>query len=201
MNDMQPSELLQEKIKIFRTCRHFHATWMSSLANSNLQLEDVPNIINTFHFIGINNRSDESLLALRYLLNISLCDILYVRAKDSNSDLPDDKGFKLIPHPKLHEEDLLLQQYVVNEYQQHELIDYEILRIANQRLDYIIDEIGQDKFITELAQYQNLLRVAEETCLPKNVSSVKYQSNMKCYVADQGCGYDCLDNLCSTLIK
>ncbi len=149
-----------------------------------------------FDLFGVTERFDESILILAHELKLTFCDILYIRSKDSHGSMKDGLNFTFIPHGHVLDEPQDVTKMVFSErFFVRNSRDYLIFNYANQALTHKIQSIGKEKFNAALKQYKKYLALASETCLPKKITT-RILDVTKCYYTDEGCGYDCFDNIC-----
>ena len=174
-------------------------------------------ILRTYDFIGITNRFDESMVLLAAKLQLSICDILYLRAKDSSHAAPPRAvdmaelapehqgtipGQKVAPqedheaaaqlgvHVPLSSEPSEVRAFVESEeFQRGVALDLLLYRRAGAMLDAAIEALGPQSFQAALASYSAALTLAQARC--GHGEAKKY-----CYSLDAGCGYKCLDQMC-----
>jgi lysophospholipase L1-like esterase len=157
--------------------------------------------IGRFDFIGSADRFDESMLALAYTANLTFCDILYIRARDSNAGYADDEGVSGVGHQALSSEAIEVQNYVKSvHFRAANQLDYLLLERVHARLDAVIVAVGAARFKRSLHRYQHLLVQIQKECLRKPSSSSSSLENpmkyLQCYLQDEGCGHGCIDRVC-----
>jgi hypothetical protein len=194
----KPTE--QQKLSSLRGCNNYQARYITPV--KSVPEDHAPSlreIINWFDFIGVTNRFEESMLVLAYLLNLSYCDILYIKTKDSNSKYfrRDEVGYLLTPHPHILTEEKSIIEYANSSifFQRNE-IDYGLYKYANRQIDNIINTIGVSNFKLKLEKYRKLLTLSLKICVPLELQDKPPNKVLKCYEGDMGCGYDCLDKIC-----
>jgi len=163
----------------------------------NYSTVDPQVILEDYDFVGITERMDESLVVLKHILNLpSLCDILYVSAKQSSGPPHvDPQGAVLAPHVPLSEQPESVQHFVAStSFQKKMSPDVNMYAAANAALDKRISEIDVNVFSQELSLFQEVLGTADTEC--KGPASLT-GSNSECYWNDNGCAYECLDQLCA----
>jgi hypothetical protein len=168
----------------------------------------VERVLEHYHFVGVQERFDESILVLRHRLNerklnVSLKDVLYIRTKDSRSGLLDDTNRAFVPHMPLASQGAAVRAYYESDFKAANAKDGALWDEANRRLDDAVKRIPG--FQSELAQYRSLLRTANRTCgvFPgskrhgslTSLRGATVQRGLACYWNDNGCAYSCLDDL------
>jgi hypothetical protein len=82
--------------------------------------------------------------------------------------------------------------------------DYVLHAAANESLDRTIEALGRSRFEEELAKYHKLKVLANDVCASKaaqctedGVPQPAEEGRTYCYKGDQGCGYQCIDDIVS----
>jgi len=165
-------------------------------------------ILNEYDFFGVSERLDESLVALRLLLNLNAGDILYVSAKKSGSYFHNyNKNIcRKIPSKM----DWPGQEEYFASPKWQEIINplNELYQAANRSLDLTIQQIGRDEFDKALKEHRYLISLVNEVCAPKAIFPCSDEgvsqweaAEEECYHKDLGCGYRCLDELYDNYTK
>lgn len=158
--------------------------------------QDPEVVVKEYDFVGITERMDESMLALKHVLRLpSLCDILYVSAKNSSGPAhTDDVGRVFVPHVPLSQQPHDVQQVAASRgFREKIAPDVRLYTAANAALDEQIRKIGADVFAQELSAYQEWMGKAKAECA--GATSLTGRSS-DCYWNDNGCAYECLDQMC-----
>ena len=160
--------------------------------------ESVKALSSFYHFIGNTERFDESCFLLALQLNITMCDVLYLKAKDSHDDRKDSKNQLFVPHPGLANESITVQNYAKSEeFVGANQLDYALIQQVNILLDEKIHRLlGKDKYDIMYPVFAKYLKEATHTCYPKDNSNLSLKDVTECYWNDNGCGYKCLDQFC-----
>jgi len=149
--------------------------------NSKLHFLDA--ILAGYRFIGVTERMDESMVALKHMLNLpSLCDVLYTSRKNSSSTKNSHESVK--QNPKIQ---ALRQSDSFRSMFQPDLL---LHAAANKTLDRLIAKIGKASFEAELSDFRRMLEEVTVRCTGKH--------DRHCYWNDEGCYYDCMDQVCSS---
>lgn len=98
-------------------------------------VDPVDAALGTYDFIGITDRFQESIMMLAVRLNVTMCDILYLKAKDSHSGSVDDQGVQMTPHLALSHEPAAVQHYAMHEFERNNRRDMEIFNASLRMLD------------------------------------------------------------------
>jgi hypothetical protein len=145
--------------------------------------------LSRFHFVGLTERFDESLIALKYQYNLSFVDIAYLSAKDPSVTRRDFRGFTFTRRPPLSEEPRSVQQYVrSNEFAHLHKKDLVMWRRANALLDEKLEAIPTWR--RDLSDFKQLLSHVQSQCPRK-----------PCLYRDNGCGYKCIAKLGASFLS
>eukprot|EP00924_Labyrinthula_sp_SR-Ha-C_P009629 snap_masked-scaffold_22-processed-gene-1.7-mRNA-1 protein AED:1.00 eAED:1.00 QI:0/0/0/0/1/1/2/0/389 len=158
-------------------------------------------IFDTYDFIGVVERFDESLVVMKMLFDLSFKDILYVSsAKQTGFDGSGVKIEKTKTSAKF------------NEYYETKMSSYMLYldelfhQLADFKLSNTISGLGQSKFEKELFIFLNLKKTAAAVCKGKVFSPYDDQGNFQpqsvedCYWNDNGCGIICLEEFTASKI-
>ncbi|KAG7345186.1 galactose-3-O-sulfotransferase [Nitzschia inconspicua] len=124
-------------------------------------------ILESYHFIGITERLDESLVALKIILNLNMEDVIVLSSKVSGS--MDDGRYDGICHKiqksyTTPEVDLYMtEEFPLGNY------DFFLYAVANRSLDLTIEAFGRELFQKEMELYYAMKQHAEEKCLSEAV--------------------------------
>jgi hypothetical protein len=155
------------------------------------------NVFGKYHFVGLSDRMDETLVALKFILHVDLRDIVVLSSK-RNGGLDDGRHentcFEIQPAnvtPRM--KTYLEEEFPVNNH------DFFLYAVANRSLDLTIDAIGRDKFQHDLELFRTMSRYAEEQCLDKAIFPCVAagkpplpEASHSCYFGDIGCGHACV---------
>lgn len=153
----------------------------------------IHSILETYDFIGLVEREDESLVAMVLLWGLNIKDVLYVSSKSFGSY--DDIGFFIFPavvSPRT-------EAFIANDFQNKNSLDFMLYDQVNERLDDTIKKLG-DKFHTELEKFQSMRKRANYKChaianFDKRSGQPTKPADRNCLWNDNGCAYRCLDDL------
>jgi hypothetical protein len=166
----------------------------------------VKQIIDSYDFIALTERMDESLVVLQLLLGLPVGDILSTSAKVSGGFTYSTKKnlMKCIPIRKtvrsagVHEY-LTSERWYATNYG-----DYLLYAAANRSLDLTIERIGTERFEAALKGFRHAQKLVTERCdatahFPCSADGTAQLelSAKSCYQEDEGCGYPCIDELSS----
>ena len=142
----------------------------------------VRHIMSFYDFIGVVERMEESLVALKMLLNLDHRDILHVNAKNSSVAYDPIAQEKRLSHNNLSP---AIKNYLANEFVEKNRYDFKLYEKVNQALDNTIRSLNATEFAHNLAVHKYLMMKATALCIHSTV----------CYWRDNGCGFECLDSL------
>jgi hypothetical protein len=165
--------------------------------------EVVNRILQSFDFIGITERFDESMVVLQLLLHLPTADVLYLNAKRAGNY--DDGGHKNLCH-------YIVPSFITPgmqaffdspEWQQGYVEkDYILYHAVNASMDATIDDtIGREVFDAALQKFRYAQRIVDEECadqgrFPCTPDGVKISNEKNdCYHKDSGCGKTCIDRV------
>ena len=170
---------------------------------------NVEKILNDYDFLIVAERLDESLVAIKFLLDVSINNILYTSSKVSGSGFHYIKGYNICrPLKKFEMTDSLRVFFNSNRWRVLNYGDYLLHEAANRSLDMTIERIGRDRFAIDLAEFRRELALVHEHCtsegkviLPcSDEGVVQFEaSKLNCYNKDMGCGHACIDDMVPTL--
>merc|ERR1712157_490390 len=159
-----------------------------------------------YHFIGLAERFDESMVVLRLLLGLEAHEVLYIPTNYQGS-------FALFHQKCIEIKKTILtppiQQYIQSpEFQNNNTADYLFYSAVNKSLDLTIQyTIGYNTFQKALQEHQYLMSLVRTHCIHRvkhfcpKAGKPKLKERNNCYHMDYGCGYDCLDKLQHNLTR
>jgi len=163
-------------------------------------IQAVNNILAEYDFIGITERLDESLVAIKMILGLETNDLLYLRAK-GNGGYDDAATVNrtcqyIVPSfvsPGMKE--FFSSSKKWKERTEGDLLLY---NAADRSLDYTIDALGREEFHKNLVMFRKALALAEAVCTNVRFpcsESGELNNRTDCLWLDSGCGVHCLDKL------
>ena len=178
---------------------------------------DSRELLESYDFLGVSERMDESLAVLKIILNLDIQDVLYLTiakatssSKNTNGALIDSsnvdyyenwgKECRAIPKPEIT---LAMKEWFHSEeFEAFIEADVIFYKAVNASLDKTIAELGRDLVEKTVKQIRWAQKVVEEKC--QNVrfpcsSEGELQKETDCLFSNIGCGYNCLDELGETL--
>jgi Galactose-3-O-sulfotransferase len=162
----------------------------------------VQEILNDYDFIGVTERMDESLIAMKYLLNLTLKEILY--AKPARTAGSFSNGYSDRPCTYLIPSFLTpgMEKYFKSPEWKKRIEGDELLyRAANKSLDRTLDAIGRDRVERTMQQFKKGQTYVQQQCQGKIRSmcdeggKVVPRENRTCYIWAEGCDYQCINAL------
>lgn len=177
---------------------------MEDLKNRN-HTEIVQDILQSFDFIAITERLDESLVVLKMLLRLDFSDILYLNANTAGN-------FRT----GLHRNCIYLvpsfltpgmQEFFASDYWKNFVaIDNLLYQAALKSLDNTIDSLGRTEVKRQLNTFSQMRQMAQKQCMGEALSvcdktGTFVGSNASCLLWDLGCGFECLDRLEREMVK
>lgn len=179
-----------------------------SVLNPAAVVEHVKGVIDTYDYILVPERMDESLTAMALLLGIDVGDVLVTSSKVAGSRFhllhPTKKTFHCVATQKSVVRPIVRNFLQSATWRAMNYGDYLLHEAAKQSLDLTIAAIGIDRFAAALDRFRNLKRLELERCAP----SVKFpcsdagepqlqiaRQNCYLYYYDFGCGYPCIDSM------
>lgn len=168
----------------------------------------VQTILNDYDFIGVTERFDESLVALRLLLGLNAGDILHLPSKvggEYDDGAYGNKCVRIMPKVTTRSMDKYLSSA---EWHNRNEITFLLHKAANKSLDLTIQNIGQDEFNEALAEHKYLMSLINDRCASKAIfpcsKDGKRQVNKSeydCYFMDSGCGHPCINQVYAEQVK
>jgi len=174
---------------------------ISEIQNNGTKV--VESILNVYDFIGVTERLDESLVALRLLLGLDAGDILYLSSKVNGGYDGGGKGKKcFFIQPSITSP--AVKEYLSSEDWKEKT---KVISMSHKTVNEILDRtiqtvIGQSKFDEALSEHKYLQSLVHNVCAPtakfpcsKDGVLQEDLSRKNCYDGDMGCGYPCIDDL------
>jgi len=201
-----------------------HAVWHPK-APTQLQItpslleQDILSLLQSYNFIVVTERMEESLTAFSLLTGVSLEYIVWAA---------DSKKTTTTTTPSQHHNDYVLVRYgskagtcvrqrpwssrnnlsqavrdhfATPEWLLINYADYLLYAAANASLDRTIEALGRERFDAHLARFRRLRRQVLEQCGDRvtgtgcTTEGQPIQPVEECYLRDFGCGYQCVDEV------
>ena len=182
---------------------------------------DSQELLESFDFLGVSERMDESLAVLKIILNLDIEDVLHLPIATSTSknegtavsDNIDGLGVdyyenwrkeecRPIPKPEVTLE--MKQWFYSEEFEAFIEGDVLFYKAVNASLDKTISELGKDVVEKTVEQIRWAQKVVEEKCQNTRFpcsSEGEFQKETDCLFSNIGCGYNCLDDIGKLLLK
>eukprot|EP00978_Attheya_sp_CCMP212_P030952 scaffold115559_cov56-Attheya_sp.AAC.3 len=149
---------------------------------------------------------DESLVIVMMLLDLNIEDILYMSSKQSDYAFTSDSDGNLQcvhVHPKFRTPEMD-RFFSSSEWKNANEDDILLYRAANHSLDLTIESLGRIKFEANLYAFRHILKRVQKHCeastiYPCTSDGTLNHKNSNCYIKDEGCGYECLDDFAPTM--
>ena len=160
-------------------------------------------IIQSYNFIGITERMEESAVVVQLLLGLTTADILYLNSKNSGGFDDGGQGQCVYIIPSFISPGM--QEYFNTDATWKQLTHVDTLfhQAINRSLDLTIEKLGTKRFHTALQQFRTAQRMVKERCYTNYTfpctSDGQRNKNVKCIWEDSACGMDCLDDVSDTL--
>lgn len=168
----------------------------------DLVVEQVQNVTQQYDFLALTERMDESIVAMQLLLGLNVGDVLSSSSKVGGAFYYRGKDMGCIPIQKTHRSPAVQEYLQSDEWQAVNYGDYLLYATANRSLDLTIDRLGKARFSKALQVYRHAMQIVKEQCADetffpcsKNGTIQIDRSNSNCYLADEGCGFACIDRL------
>ena len=187
------------KLAELRRCRNFQFSYLRLGRDAR---ESVRSLLRTYHFIGVVERFEESVVALAIQLGIpSLASLLYLKAKvaptlsqaasppraaaSGASRAPSRSARTGVHLPLEHEPPEVRAFASSRRFSKANARDYDLHKHAKRALDRA--QRDSPYFAPKLEAYRLLLAEARRECAS--------EASTGCYLRDAGCGAACLDRL------
>ena len=168
---------------------------------------DTRELLESYDFLGVAERMDESLAVLKIILNLDIQDVLYLpMPKASPNDRVSDNvdyfdlwkrtECKPIPKPEISLE--MKEWFYSEEFEAFIEADVMFYKAVNASLDRTIAELGRDLVEKTVKQVQWAQKLVQKECQNTRFpcsSEGEVQKKTDCLFNDIGCGYKCLDEV------
>jgi hypothetical protein len=154
-------------------------------------------VLQFYDFVAVTERWEESMVVLKYLLNIEYSDLIVLKAKESGGYAKKGRNCRYVPKATSSSS---AQLYLETAYRQNNP-DYLLYAAVNRSLDLTIAKLGWQRIEEGVRELRRMQSLAEEKCLKEAIfpcsSEGKWQKKHRenCYENDQGCGYRCVDEV------
>lgn len=164
--------------------------------------QNVKNVLDGYDFLAVTERMEESMVAMQLLLGLRVGDILSTSAKIGGAFYFDKQRNECISIQKTKYSPGVKEYLESDEWQAANYGDYLLYAVANHSIDQTIEWLGNNRFASALAIYRNAQRIVSQQCTEhthfpcSDDGKVQLKrSKSGCYMADEGCGYACIDRL------
>jgi hypothetical protein len=179
------------KVRALKRAQNVQVSYLRSSKEDSVQ-----ELADSYNFIAVTERFDESLVVLAHKWGLELVDMLYVRSKDSNLAPTDHtdlkKGVKILPHVPFARESEDVRN-AADVFRKRNAEDFELLQIANKRLDAAIEILNREHYPGfvqgEVARFKAMIGELESACRPRFFEG--------CLWNDNGCAQTCIDEMVS----
>jgi hypothetical protein len=150
-------------------------------------------ILQKYHFIGVVERIEESLVVFKILMGLEWGDILFLPSNDIFAINGTTNCVFLIP--------MLQRVFFLNskDWKIRVKGDEELYQAAVRSLDITIDHLGRSMVETQVLHFQEVLQRAQHKCFGSTTFACSINGVRKllndCMQDDKGCGYVCLDTV------
>lgn len=173
----------------------------------------VGEILDNYDFIAVTERMDESLVAFKILLGLSVEEVLYAKASRSAGSFSNSEPAETRPCMYLIPSFLTdgMRDFFYTPHKNDRWIEYSrgdalLNHAASESLDRTIDEVfGRERFERELTEFRNALAYAQAICMSepdlvlglcdeagRSVSNDPNRTTT-CYIWSEGCDHKCLN--------
>jgi hypothetical protein len=175
----------------------------STVINASRVEENVHHLVNSYDFLLVVERMQESLVAMALIMGLDVGNVLTTSSKVAG------QNYALLPVRKACIK--LEKSYVptaVEAYLDSDTWhamnygDYLLHAATNASLDLTIESLGKERFVKALREYRRLGKLEETMCAPNVDFPCSdlgiYQPSKaaaNCYIKDFGCGNQCLDKI------
>jgi hypothetical protein len=148
----------------------------------------VEKALNRYNFVGSTNRFEESCVLLALQLNLTFCDVLSMKAKDSN-DSERMRDVKFLPHTPWANESNAVKEFAGSEaYEEMNAYDVALYKALNKHLDEAVAKVGAREISKAVDHFKSLVAQVNAACKP---GPQKY-----CLNNDAACAYACVERVC-----
>jgi len=142
-----------------------------------------------YDFVGVDSMFEESVVVLANKLGAHLGDVLYTSAKRSDEGMVDPTTGEPLPrHLPMSEEDPAVQTYAASEeYRRKNAGDFMLVDIVTSSVRDAL--AGSEKLRRSLEKFHEMKEEVATRCEGDE------EAMSVCYWTDNGCGYECLDQV------
>ena len=157
-------------------------------------------ILDSYHFIAVAERMDESLVVMRLLFDFDPTDMIVLSSKTHGGY---DGGRYKNTCNKIQSSFTFpeVDDYIDNEYMPSNY-DFFLYELANRTLDLTIDALGRDVVEREVSFHRELQQIANEQCQSSAIFPCSANGTLQieaseanCFDGDLGCGHKCIQQV------
>ena len=174
---------------------------------------DTRELLESYDFLGVSERMDESLAVLKIILNLDIQDILYLPTQKASSRMTNTAPFvgsdggnveyymswgkgdcKPVSKPEVPLE--MKEWFYSEEFEAFIEADIMFYKAVNASLDDTISKLGRELVENTVKQLQWAQKAVQKECLNIRFpcsSEGERQKETDCLFNNIGCGYKCLD--------
>lgn len=172
---------------------------------------DTRELLESYDFLGVSERMEETLAVLKIILNLEIQDVLYLpipkatATTSENADYYDiwgKAGCRVVLKPEIPLE--LKEWFHSEDFEALVEADVMFYKAVNASLDKTIAELGRDLVDKTVKQIQQAQKLAEKECQHVRFPCApngEVQNETDCLFGNIGCGYKCLDELDDKLLS
>lgn len=156
----------------------------------------------SYDFIGLAERMDESIVALQMILGLQASDVLFLNSKTAGGYDDGSIGNRCTYIQKSYVTPTMKEYFESPDYKRSQRNDELLYKAVNRSLDLTIDELGYDRFREKLYEFRALKSaVSQSSCaasvrFPCSATGKKRKpAETDCFRGDWGCGFSCIDHV------
>jgi hypothetical protein len=158
------------------------------------------NSLDSYDFIAVTERMDESLIIWKILFHLDYYDILFLKARSSGtfSNGPSEKSRPCVYLVPSFLTPTMQEFFESKEWKDSNAVDIMLYQAIYQSLDNTIEAVGKDLFQKQLSIFRQAKTLAEEFCDGKVRGTCTSGGllipvqNRTCVIWGEGCDYQCL---------
>jgi len=173
-------------------------TTTTTTKNQTAVAKKIYNVFRNYHFVGVTERMDESLVVMKLLFDFPDESIVVLDSKRSGG-MDDGEWGKCNKIRKAHTTKDVDEYISPGGTYRSTNDDYFLYEVANQSLDKTIERMGRERVEREVLHHRALRRMAEEACYNTTIfpcmegmAGKKRNRVNDCYISDMGCGHECI---------
>jgi hypothetical protein len=176
--------------------------------------DSVRRVVDSYDFLLLPERMDESLTAMALVMGLDVGDVLVTSSKVAGSRYHlvhrGRNRFECLPTARSFVSPGVREFLRSDEWRAMNYGDYLLHGAANRSLDRTIERLGRGRFGRALAEYRRLRDLEGRVCAPRVQFPCSDEgrpqmelAGRNCYLNfyDFGCGYPCIDSLLASVSK